>query len=245
MTTTPGVTDAPATIETKDGPMPAHVAVPAGTPRGAVVVVHEAFGVTHYIQDVARRFAAAGWHAIAPSLFHRVGSPVFSYQDDFEKVMPAMQSLTAEGITTDVLATFGQLESAGIPAERLAIVGFCMGGTVAFYGATLRRIGASVTFYGGGVVEGRWGLPPLVDLAPDLAAPWLGLYGEEDRSIPVEQVERLRQATAGAPVETEVVLYPGAGHGFHCDERPSAYHPVAAADAWRRTIGWLERHGAG
>lgn len=241
MTTASGVTDAPATIQTADGPMPAHVAVPEGTPRGAVVVVQEAFGLTNYIKDVARRLAAVGWHAVAPALFHRLGSPVFSY-DDIEKAMPAMQSLTAEGITTDITATFDQLEAAGIPSERIGIVGFCMGGTVALYAATLRRIGASVTFYGGGIAEGRWGLPPLIELAPHLVAPWLGLYGDKDAGIPVDQVERLAQAAAGAVVETQVVRYPDAGHGFHCDERPSAYNPEAAADAWRRTLDWLDRH---
>lgn len=247
MADTPGVTDAarvtdaPATIQTGDGPMPAHVAVPEGTPKGAVVVVHEAFGVTPHIADVARRFAAAGWHAIAPALFHRQGSPVFDYED-ITSALPTVDTLSASGIATDVTATFGQLQAAGIPSERIAIVGFCMGGTIALYGATLRRIGAAVTFYGGGVVDGRWDLPSLVELAPHLAAPWLGLYGDKDQSIPVDQVEKLRTAAAGALVETEVVRYPGAGHGFHCDARPSAFTRKAATDGWRRAVGWIDRH---
>lgn len=241
MTTTPEVTQAPATIQTDDGPMPTHVAVPAGTPKGGVVVVQEAFGVTAHIQDVARRFAAAGWYAIAPAFFHRQGSPVFSY-DDLEPVMPVMATLTSGAITNDVLASFDTLEAAGIPKEKTAIVGFCMGGTIAFYGATLRPIAAAVSFYGGGITEGRFGLPALLDLAPSLAAPWLGLFGDEDPMIPVDDVERLREATAKAPVESELVRYPQAGHGFHCDERPANYVPEAATDAWQRTLGWLERH---
>lgn len=236
------VTEAPATIQTDDGPMPTHVAVPAGTPKGGVVVIQEAFGVTSHIKDVARRFAAAGWYAIAPALFHRQGSPVLAY-DDLESVMPVMATLTSGGITNDVLAAFDNLEAAGIAREKTAIVGFCMGGTIAFYAATLRPIAAAVSFYGGGITEGRFGLPALLDLAPSLAAPWLGLFGDQDQMIPPEDVERLREATATAPVEAEIVRYLEAGHGFHCDERPASYSPDAAKDAWSRTLGWLERHG--
>lgn len=241
MTTTPQVTATEATIQTDDGPMPVHVATPRGTPKGAVVVVQEAFGVTSHIQDVAHRLARAGWHAIAPSLFHREGSPVIGY-DEIDKAMPVMQTLTAEGLTTDLLATFADLESSGFSADRTGIVGFCMGGSVAFYAATLRPLGASVTFYGGGVATGRFGFPPLVDLAPSLATPWLGLFGDTDQSIPVADVERLRDATGAAPVDTEIVRYPDAGHGFHCDERPGSYSPDAAQDAWRRALEWFEGH---
>lgn len=241
MSTTSEVTEAPATIQTDDGPMPTHVAVPAGTPKGGVVVVHEAFGVTTHIEDVTRRFAVAGWYAIAPTLFHRQGSPVLPY-GDLEKVKPVMAALTSGSITNDVLASFDDLEAAGIPKQKIAIVGFCMGGTVAFYGATLRPIAAAATFYGGGISEGRFGLPSLVDLSKSLAAPWLGLFGDEDPTIPVDDVERLREAAARAPVETEILRYPQAGHGFHCDERPANYAPDAAKDAWRRTLGWIERH---
>lgn len=235
------VTEADATIQTDDGPMPVHVAVPAGTAKGAVVVVQEAFGVTAHIEDVTRRFARAGWHAVAPALFHREGSPVLGY-DERDRAMPIMGTLTAGGLTSDLLATFAGLDASGFGAERTAVVGFCMGGTVAFYAATLRPLAAAVTFYGGGVTTGRFGFPPLVDLASSLATPWLGLYGDEDQSIPVADVELLREQAAKAPVETEIVRYAGAGHGFHCDDRPAAFAPDAAADAWRRTLGWLVGH---
>ena len=158
--------------------------------------------------------------------------------------MPLVATLTPGGLTTDLLAALGSVEASGIPPERTAVVGFCMGGSVAFYAATLRPLGAAVTFYGGGVTTGRFGLPPLVDLADSLATPWLGLYGDTDQSIPVADVEALRERVARAPVEAEIVRYAEAGHGFHCDERPAAYVPGAAQDAWRRTLGWLERHSA-
>lgn len=240
------MTDQPATvtIETADGPMPAYVAPPPGRARGALVVVQEAFGVTTHIEEVARRAADAGWHAVAPALFHRQGSPVLSY-DDREAVMPVMQQLTGPGLTTDLEACLDHLEAAGFDPSRTGIVGFCMGGTVAFYAATLRPLAAAVTFYGGGVTQGRFGLPSLVELAPSLRAPWLGLYGDLDQGIPVEEVEELRAAVGRAGVETEVVRYPDAQHGFNCDDRPAVYNAAAAADAWNRALEWLGDHVAG
>lgn len=235
------VTDAEATIQTGDGPMPVHVAVPSGPPRGAVVVVQEAFGLTGHIRDVTRRFAAAGWHALAPALYHREGAPVFD-ETRFEEARGAMQTLNAGGLTMDVEASLEELSSAGFSDEHLAVVGFCMGGAIAFYAATLRPLGAAVTFYGGGVTQGRFGLPALVDLAPSIKTPWLGLYGDRDQGIPPDDVERLRGALGDVTVDTEIVRYPDAGHGFHNDERPDAFVAPAAQDAWARTLGWLERH---
>jgi carboxymethylenebutenolidase len=102
-----------------------------------------------------------------------------------------------------------------------------------------------VGFYGGGIVTARRaGLPPLVGEAGDLKTPWLGLFGDEDRSIPVEDVETLRGALGAAKVESEIVRYAGAGHGFHCDERPD-YAEAAAKDAWARTLDWFAAHLAG
>lgn len=229
------------TITTDDGPMPARSAAPHVNPNGGVVVLHEAFGLTAYITDVTIRLARAGWHALAPALFHRQGSPVIPY-DDIPAALPIMGQLTAGGLTTDLTAAFDELERTGFPAARTAVIGFCMGGSIALYAGTMRRLGAAITFYGGGVATGRFGLPPLAELAPSLTSPWLGLFGDEDPSIPVEDVERLRQAASHAAIETAVVRYPGAGHGFHCDERADHYHPAVAQDAWQRTLGWLDRH---
>jgi carboxymethylenebutenolidase len=239
--TTADVTEADAAIQTDDGPMPAHVAIPPGTPKGGVVVLQEAFGVTPHIEDVTRRFAREGWQAVAPALFHREGSPVFDH-DDLQRALAATQTLTAGGLATDLGAAIDHFAASGIPAARAVVVGFCMGGSVAFYAATLRPLGAAVTFYGGGVAQGRFGLPALIDLARSLATPWLGLFGDEDQSIPVADVERLREAVEGASVEAEIVRYADADHAFHNDERPSGYRPDAARDGWRRAIGWIERH---
>ncbi len=229
------------TIDTPEGPMPAYVATPEGDVRGGLVVIQEAFGVTTHIERVARRFAEAGWLAVAPALFHRQGSPVLGY-GEFDKVRPIMGQLTAEGIHDDLIATLDHLDGEGLPAPRTGVVGFCMGGSVALVAGTLRPLGAAVTYYGGGLAEGRFGFPPLVDLAPTLLAPWLGQFGDLDKGIPIDQVEALRAAAATAQVDTEVVRYPDADHGFNCDDRPAVYHQTAAAQAWQRTLDWLDAH---
>jgi carboxymethylenebutenolidase len=99
-----------------------------------------------------------------------------------------------------------------------------------------------VTFYGGGVLEGRFGLRSLVELAPELQTPWLGLYGDLDRGILPEQVEKLRRAAGEASVPTEIVRYADADHGFNCNDRPAVFNPTAASDAWRRTLEWFDVH---
>jgi carboxymethylenebutenolidase len=217
---------------------------PAGPPRGGVVVIQEAFGVTRHIASIVDRLAAEGYLAVAPHLFHRTGDPVIDYGDIatiMPKVGPHMSALTAEGLAGDVDAALDHLRAAGLEDGELATVGFCMGGSVALATAARVPLGAAATFYGGGVVEGRFGLPPLVELAPTLATPWVGFYGDEDRGIPSEQVEALREAAAGAAVPTEVHRYPGAGHGFNCDDRGS-YHAASAADAWARMLDWFATH---
>jgi carboxymethylenebutenolidase len=229
------------TLETSDGPMGAYEAAPDGGARRAVVVIQEAFGVNDHIQDVTRRFADAGYHAIAPALFHRAGGGTAPY-DDFEKVFPLFEGLTDAGILADVDAAIEHLHAAGFTDPAIGIVGFCMGGRVTFLVSLSRALGAAVGFYGGGIVAGRFvQFPPLIDQVGNLQTPWLGLFGDEDASIPVDDVERLRQELDGLDVPTEVVRYAGAEHGFHCDVRPS-YNAEAATDASARTLAWFEEH---
>jgi carboxymethylenebutenolidase len=215
---------------------------PDGPARGAVVVLQEGFGVTEHIEDVCRRFAREGYRAVAPHLFHRSGDPVIPY-DDPALCGPPVRELTAEGLEADLEAARSYLASAGFEPSKVAVVGFCMGGSVAFLAASRGSWGAAVSFYGGGVAQGRFGMPALVDLAADLQTPWLGLYGDKDPSIPVEQVESLRAAAGRAAVASEIVRYPEADHGFHCDARGS-YHETSAKDAWNRTLEWLDRNVA-
>ncbi|MDQ1516188.1 MAG: carboxymethylenebutenolidase [Actinomycetota bacterium] len=222
---------------------PLSVHEPEGPPKGGIVVIQEAFGVNDHIEDVAGRFAAEGWLAVAPHLFHRTGDPKLGY-GDMSVVMPHMQALTADGVLADVDAALDHLARAGIPPERIGAVGFCLGGTVTLVTAARRDVGAAVTFYGGGVTEGRFGFGPLVEEATHLRAPWLGLYGDLDQGIPVDGVEQLRAAAASSGQETEIVRYPEAGHGFHCDQRDS-YEPKSAQDAWARALAWFDDHLAG
>lgn len=227
-------------IDTAEGPMRAYRAVPDGA-RAAVVVVQEAFGVNAHIEDVTRRVAAAGYHALAPDLFHRSPDGIVEY-GDFGRVVELFAPLRDETILTDLDAAFGHVRAAGFPAERTGVVGFCFGGRATFLVALRRRLGAAVGFYGGGIVTSRFQqFPALVDEAAELRTPWLGLFGDEDASIPVDDVQRLRAALGGTTVDTEVVRYPGAKHGFHCDARAD-FHPKAAADAWGRTLDWFSRH---
>jgi carboxymethylenebutenolidase len=219
-------------------PLSAHE--PSGDAKGGIIVVQEAFGVNDHIEAVARRFAGEGWLAVAPHLFHRSGDPRLGY-DDIAQVMPHVRQLTAHGVLADIDTAFDHLDKTGITSDRTGIVGFCMGGTVALVTAVRREVGAAVTFYGGGMSEGRFGFGPLIDEAPGLRAPWLGLYGDLDEGIPVADVEQLRSAAASSGQPTDIIRYPHAGHGFHCDERGD-YHPASAQDAWQRTLAWFDQY---
>ena len=218
---------------------PLTIARPAGTPKGGVVVLQEAFGVNDHIVDLTRRLAEAGWTAVAPHLFHRTGDPKLGY-DDMAAIMPHFQGVTRDGLDADIDAALAALEAEGIGPDRTAVTGFCLGGSVTFLVAAERALGAAVTWYGGGI-RGRMIFPSQLDQAPGLKTPWLGLYGDLDAGIPVDDVEALREAAAAATVPTEVVRYPDADHGFNCNDRAS-YHAPSAADGWARMLTWFARH---
>ena len=117
--------------------------------------------------------------------------------DEMDKVIPHIMELKADDLLADVDATIAYLGQAGFEPAQIGIVGFCMGGSVVFLAAARRSLGAGVTFYGGRVSQGRFGMPTLVELAPELKTPWLGLYGDSDQSIPVDDVEALRAGRGG------------------------------------------------
>jgi carboxymethylenebutenolidase len=205
-------------------------------------VIQEAFGVNEYIEDVTRRGAEAGYHSVAADLFHRSGGGTVPY-GQFDKVMEHFKEIKGDAnILNDVDGALDHLRGAGFADAQIGIVGFCFGGRVTFLTAVNRAIGAAVGFYGGGIVTGRFPqFPPLIDEVASLQTPWLGLFGDQDGSIPVEDVERLRAALPDAKVDTDIVRYPEAGHGFHCDRRPD-YRPDDAKDAWARTLRFLDEH---
>ena len=228
------------TLPVGSGSMRTYVAEPAGEARGAVIVVQEAFGINDHIRSVADRFAEAGYLAVAPALFHRSGDPELGYED-MQEVMPFIMQLQADEVEADLKATLEHLAGLGFEGQRVATVGFCMGGSISFVAGCYWPLGAAVTFYGGGIAQSRFGFPPLFDLAPTLQTPWLGLFGDEDPGIPTTEVEGLKDAAAKAGPDTEVVRYPDANHGFHCDAR-SSYHETSAKDGWARTLAFLDEH---
>jgi carboxymethylenebutenolidase len=227
-------------VEVGAGAMGIYVAEPEREARGAVVVLQEAFGVNDHIRSIADRFADAGYVAAAPRLFHRSGDPELGYEDMTE-VMPFIMQLQADEIEADVEATLTHLAGLGFDHSKVAAVGFCMGGSISFVAGCYWKLGAAVSFYGGGITQSRFGFPPLFDLASTLQTPWLGLFGDLDGSIPIAEVEGLEKALANVAPDTEVVRYPDANHGFHCDARDS-YHEPSAKDGWSRTLTFLGSH---
>ncbi len=238
-----GISGTDVVIDTADGPMRLYEAKPPGEARGALVVVQEAFGVNPHIEDVTRRVAAAGYHTVAPDFFHRSGPGAVVEYGKFDLVMQYFQALGSDdSILVDVDAALAHLRAAGFADTRIGIVGFCFGGRVSFLVSLRRALGAAVGFYGGGIVTGRFPqFPALVREVASLQTPWLGLFGDQDGSIPVDDVETLRTALRDAKVDTDIVRYAEAGHGFHCDQRPD-YRPDDAADAWRRALDWFSSH---
>jgi len=231
-------------IDTPDGPMEAHRAAPPDGDRSpAVVVLQEAFGVDDHVRSVCRRFAREGYVAVAPELYHREGAGrTFGY-DDFGAVRPHLAALTNDGIASDVGAALATLRAdPAVDAGRVAAVGFCAGGFAAFLAACRTDVAAAVCFYGGGIVRERPGmkLQPLLPEAGRIACPVLAFFGAEDASIPSADVDAIGARLRELGRDFEIVVYPGAGHGFFNDER-SSYRAEAAVDAWQRTLEWLER----
>jgi carboxymethylenebutenolidase len=229
------------TLDTDDGPMRLYSCVPEGGAARAVIVIQEAGGVTDYIEDVTRRFANVGYHAVAPALFHRAGGGTAAY-GEFEKVAQLFEGLTDAGILMDVGAAIAHLHEQGFDDDSIGIVGFCFGGRVTFLAALEFALGAAVGFYGGGIVSPRFpGMPPLLARAFELETPWLGIFGDLDAVIPVADVDELRKRLAELDVPTDVLRYATAEHGFHSETRPS-FNAAAATDAWARTLNWLAEH---
>ena len=228
------------TVETGDGKMDIYEALPGQDGKGAVIVIQEAFGVNGHIQDVTRRFAQAGYAAVAPAIFHRAGGGTADYTD-FPRVMQLFEGLTDDGLLTDIDASLAHLAGLGYGTSVTGVVGFCFGGRVAFLAAARRQLGAAVSFYPGGLVEaGSLPFPALIDEVDQLQTPWLGIFGEDDASIPPDQVTRLRSRLAAVTaVDHRIEAFAGAGHAFHCDARPEMYRADAAQAAWQLALDWL------
>jgi carboxymethylenebutenolidase len=214
-------------LTAKDGvAISAYKAMSAGKPKGAMVVLQEIFGVNHHIRSVTDRYAAQGYLSIAPALFDRVGKGVeLSYvQDDVTKGADIRSKTRLESTLADIEAAVKAVASAG----PVGVVGYCWGGTLAYAAACrVPGIKAAVGYYGGGIAA-------MLNEKPKV--PVMLHFGEKDKHIPIDDVNRIKKAYPSMPVH----VY-DADHGFNCDERGS--HDKASADlALKRTLTFFDEH---
>ncbi len=227
--------------------MPAYRAAPAGRNNAPVVlVISEIFGVHEHIADIARRFAKEGYFAIAPELFARQGDPQ-SYGEIARLMAEIIAKVPDAQVMGDLDACLAWAATQGADAQRVGVTGFCWGGRkVWLYAAHNPAVKAGVAWYGRLVGQASPLTPRHpVDVAGELKAPVLGLYGGQDTGIPLDTVERKRVALAGgspAARRSQFHVYPDAPHAFHADYRPS-YRREAAVDGWRRCLEWFRAHG--
>ncbi len=247
VTDTRGLTAGEVKIPTRDGDMPAYRAMPAGrSGLGTVLVVQEIFGVHEHIKDVCRRFAKAGFLAIAPELFARQGDP--SKYSDIPKLVAELVSKVPDAqVMSDLDATAAWAAKNGGDADDVGITGFCWGGRITWlYLAHNPRAKAGVAWYGRVVGNSTPNTPKHpIDVAASIRQPVLALYGGADAGIPNETIYRMMAAlqTAGNK-QSELVLYKDAPHAFHADYRPS-YRKEAAEDGWKRAVAWFKANEVG
>jgi carboxymethylenebutenolidase len=242
-TDTDGLTAGDAKIKVADGEMPGYFARPNGVSNPPVVLVAmEIFGLHEYIKDVTRRFAKLGAFAVAPDYYFRKGVDLTKITD-IPQLLPIVNSKPDAELLSDLDSTVAWAKSQGADTGRLGIIGFCRGGrTVWEYAAHSSDLKAGASFYGPAVDAPNplWPKSP-TQLAPEMKAPVLGLYGEADTGIPVASVEALKAALAAANKPAEFKIYPAAPHGFHADYRTS-YRKDAAEDAWGQMQGWFRKY---
>ncbi|MBI3144589.1 MAG: dienelactone hydrolase family protein [Pseudogulbenkiania sp.] len=240
-----GLTAGPVGVPINGATLPAYMARPA-TAKGAlpvVLVVQEIFGVHEHIQDVCRRLAKAGYLAIAPELYFRQGNPR-EYPSTQELVSKLVSKVPDKQVMQDLDATLAWAGSNGGDAKRAGITGFCWGGRIVWlYAAHSPSIKAGVAWYGRLAADSNAMTPkhPL-DLAGQLKAPVLGLYGGLDKSIPLDTIKDMQGRLAKAGSSSRLIVYPDAEHGFNADYRPS-YNAEAARDAWGKMLDWFAQHG--
>lgn len=239
-----GIQAGEAKIPTSDGELPAYCARPAGPgPHPVVLVNEEIFGVHEYIKDVCRRFAKAGYMAVATEYYARIGD--LSKMTDVRQIITDVISKAPDArYMADLDATATWAGNNGGNTAAMGVMGFCRGGRQTWlYAAHNPTLKAAVAFYG--PLEGTpSAIQPktALDLAGDIKCPLLGLYGAMDQGISVDSVRRAESAAKAANKTVEIVVYPDAPHGFHADYRPS-YRQADAEDGWKRTLAWFQRWG--
>lgn len=244
ITDTNGLNAGDAKIKVGDRDMPAYFARPASASNPPVVLVAmEIFGLHQYIKDVTRRLAKLGALAVAPDYYFRSGTDLTKITE-IKDLLPIVNAKPDAELLSDLDATVAWAKSQGGDTSRLGIVGFCRGGrNVWEYAAHSSALKAGVAFYGPLIdpPNPAWPKSP-TQLAPEMKAPVLGLYGEADTGIPVASVEAMKAALAANKKTAEFKIYPGAPHGFHADYRPS-YRKDAAEDGWAQMQAWFKKYG--
>jgi carboxymethylenebutenolidase len=240
---TDGLDAGEAKIKVADGEMPGYFARPKGVANPPVVLVAmEIFGLHEHIKDVSRRLAKLGAFAVAPDYYFRKGVDLTKITD-IPQLLPVVNAKPDAELLSDLDSTVAWAKAQGGNTDRLGIIGFCRGGrTVWEYAAHSSALKAGVSFYGPPVDPPNplWAKSP-TQLAPEMKAPVLGLYGEADAGIPVATVEALKEALAKANKPAAFKIYPGAPHGFHADYRAS-YRKEAAEDAWNQMQAWFKKY---
>jgi carboxymethylenebutenolidase len=232
-----------ASVKVAGGEMPVYFARPANVSKPPIILVAmEVFGLHEYIKDVTRRLGKLGALAVAPDYYFRQGN--LTSISEIKDLMPLVNAKSDAELISDLDATVRWAEAQGGDRNRVGIIGFCRGGrTVWEYCAASSDVKAGVSFYGSlidpAAQKSIWPKSPL-QLAPDMKAPVLGLYGAADQGIPPSQVEDMKAALAAAGKTAEFKIYPGASHGFHADYRPS-YNKEAAEDAWLQMTAWFRK----
>ena len=250
-TPTTGLATGTPVVEVENYPVPFYWAAPAGKKNLPVVlVVQEIFGVHEYITDVCRRFAKAGYLAIAPDLYARQGDA--TTYTDIPKLMAEVVSKVPDAqVMGDLDAIVQWASENGGNVKKLGVTGFCWGGRITWlYSAHNKHVKAGVAWYGRLVGPSNAMTPKQpVALAATLKAPVLGLYGAQDGGIPVTTVNEMKDALAAAAAQgnkaaaaSEFVVYPAVGHAFHADYRPS-YNKAAADDGFARALEWFKTKG--
>jgi carboxymethylenebutenolidase len=224
--------------------LPAYRAAPAaGGNHPVVLVIQEIFGVHEYIKDVARRLAKLGYLAIAPELYFRQGDPskIASIEELREKIVSKVPDAQ---VIADLDSSVAWAAANGGDVNRLGITGFCWGGRITWlYAAHQPKLKAAVAWYGklsgpANVLNPRHP----IDIAGELKAPVLGLYGGQDAGIPLDSVAKFRESLEAANSPSLIHIYSDAPHAFHADYRPS-YRKLDAQDGWIRLQEWFKRHG--
>lgn len=235
-------------VPVRDGSMPAYLVNPvADGPWPAVIVVMEAFGLNRHIKDVAERLAREGYVTLAPDLYHRISPNTVVGYDNLPEAIRLLTTLADEDVVDDMGSAIDFLQrDPKVRSDRIGVTGFCMGGRITFLVASRNpAVRAAVPFYGGGIASvmqpsDKTPKAPL-DYAAGLQAPMLLFFGENDPFIPLDDVKKIESRLRELAKEAEVIVYPGAPHGFFCDERDS-YRPEPAKDAWERMQRFFATH---